>query len=160
MLDYDTSRFEFIAAKSLRTGVNLVTTKQLESGKQRFILASEGILSGVTGNPDLMEITMRAKDSSTSGTGRISISQATVADETGNEQSASLSTVQVEIAAGMIGDVNGDGKVSIGDLALAAAAYGMTSESPGWSQVKRADLNGDNKIDISDLAAIAHQILK
>jgi len=55
-------------------------------------------------------------------------------------------------------DLNGDGKVSIGDLGIVAAQYGKDSSSPDWQQVKRADINDDGKIDIADLAAVASQM--
>ncbi|WP_171643055.1 beta-N-acetylglucosaminidase domain-containing protein [Paenibacillus phytorum] len=57
-------------------------------------------------------------------------------------------------------DINNDGKVSIGDLAIIASHYGMTSESPDWNNAKNADLNHDNKIDIIDLAGVAKKILQ
>jgi len=160
VLEFDPSRFEYMSAESIRIGVNLVQTKLIEPGKLRLILASEGSQAGVIANAELIKITMKAKTTLNTVTERIAVSQATIADDMGNEKSASLTSVNVEIIAGIIGDLNGDGKVSIGDLAVAAAAYGMTSASPGWDQAKRADLNGDNKIDIADLALIAQQILK
>ena len=57
------------------------------------------------------------------------------------------------------GDINDDGKVSIGDLALVAKAYGKTSEDEDWDQVKQFDVNGDGMIGIEDLAIIARLIL-
>ncbi|WP_281364301.1 cohesin domain-containing protein [Paenibacillus planticolens] len=57
-------------------------------------------------------------------------------------------------------DLNGDGKISIGDLAIMARYYGKTSDDPNWQQYKAADLNGDGKIDIVDLAILARKILE
>lgn len=57
------------------------------------------------------------------------------------------------------GDVNGDEKVSIGDIALVAAAYGKTDKDPDWNEYKSRDINGDGVIDILDLAAVAQIIL-
>lgn len=34
-------------------------------------------------------------------------------------------------------DINSDGKVSIGDLAIVASFYGTTSSSPNWAQAKK-----------------------
>ncbi|OXM85522.1 cohesin domain-containing protein [Paenibacillus rigui] len=56
------------------------------------------------------------------------------------------------------GDLNGDGKYTIGDLAMAAACYGRTSADADWEQFSQADLNQDNQIDIADLAVIAAQL--
>ncbi|NOV01285.1 glycoside hydrolase family 3 C-terminal domain-containing protein [Paenibacillus planticolens] len=57
------------------------------------------------------------------------------------------------------GDLNDDGKFTIGDLAIVAAAYGKSSTDSDWVQYKKADVNNDGKVDIEDLAAVARQIL-
>ncbi|NOV03897.1 carbohydrate-binding protein [Paenibacillus planticolens] len=57
------------------------------------------------------------------------------------------------------GDINNDNKVSIGDLAIMAKAYGKTSADPDWSSVASLDFNGDGIIDIVDLAQMASLIL-
>jgi hypothetical protein len=56
------------------------------------------------------------------------------------------------------GDINGDGKVDIKDLARAGLAYGSHTGSPKWDPV--ADITGptgvpDGKVDIRDIASIA-----
>lgn len=56
------------------------------------------------------------------------------------------------------GDYNGNGKNSIGDLAMMAKAYGMTTDDAGWDLVKQFDLNNDGFIDILDLAIMARMI--
>lgn len=58
------------------------------------------------------------------------------------------------------GDTNSDGKVTIGDLGIAAASYGKNSSSPDWNAVKKADINHDGIIDIVDLAFIAKTIVQ
>jgi len=51
------------------------------------------------------------------------------------------------------GDINGDGKVDIYDVVLAAVAYGSTPEDPNWNPV--ADLAPPyGKIDIYDMVTI------
>ncbi len=49
------------------------------------------------------------------------------------------------------GDLNGDGHVGVGDLAMAAAHFGKTAGSPGWDAVMAADINGNGIIDAEDL---------
>ncbi|WP_435925751.1 family 43 glycosylhydrolase [Paenibacillus sp. DYY-L-2] len=56
-------------------------------------------------------------------------------------------------------DLNKDGIINVGDLAIVAYHYGKNSTSPDWAIAKIADLNGDQKIDITDLAFVATQIL-
>ncbi|MNW08650.1 Dockerin type I repeat protein [compost metagenome] len=55
-------------------------------------------------------------------------------------------------------DVTGDGKISIGDLAIVAAAYDKQQGQAGWNE--KADVNKDGKVDIVDLAIAAKAILQ
>lgn len=57
-------------------------------------------------------------------------------------------------------DVNEDGKVSVGDLAIVAAGYGKKSTDSDWEQYKASDVNKDGVIDIDDLTAVAKKILE
>lgn len=59
----------------------------------------------------------------------------------------------------LIGDLNGNGGVDIGDLAIAAYYYNTDSSSENWSQAQIADVNNDGTVDILDLAIIARSIL-
>lgn len=65
-----------------------------------------------------------------------------------------------QVITSVSGDLNGDNVVRIGDLAIVASHYGLTSLDPNWIQIKAADINNDGKIDIQDLAAIARLILQ
>ncbi|NOV04363.1 glycosyl hydrolase family 28 protein [Paenibacillus planticolens] len=73
--------------------------------------------------------------------------------------SAALQAFKASVITGIPGDLNGDGKVSIGDLAIVSKLYGKTSTDSDWDQSKFADLNHDGVIDIVDLALIARKIL-
>jgi uncharacterized protein (DUF2141 family) len=53
----------------------------------------------------------------------------------------------------ILGDVNGDGKVDMKDIAIVAAAFGSTPSSPRWDP--RADVNGDGKVNMLDVAIVA-----
>lgn len=57
-------------------------------------------------------------------------------------------------------DINNDGNVDIGDLAMIAYHYGKDSTSVDWSTAKIVDMNQDGKIDIMDLVYVASSILK
>ncbi|GBF78507.1 hypothetical protein PA598K_07161 [Paenibacillus sp. 598K] len=67
---------------------------------------------------------------------------------------------QSQNQATLPGDVNNDNRVSVGDLALVAKAYGKTSSSPDWNEVKIYDINQDEKIDMEDLIVLARLILQ
>ncbi|TXK80688.1 Ig-like domain-containing protein [Paenibacillus sp. N3.4] len=69
---------------------------------------------------------------------------------------ASLQAFLASIHAAIPGDLNGDGKFSIGDLAIVASHYGETLSSPNW--LASADINNDGVIDINDLAAVAQKL--
>ncbi|TXK84403.1 dockerin type I repeat-containing protein [Paenibacillus sp. N3.4] len=73
---------------------------------------------------------------------------------------AALQSFLASVITGIHGDLNGDGKVTIGDLAILARLYGKSSADPDWELYKFADLNGDNKIDIEDLVIIARLIFE
>jgi hypothetical protein len=51
------------------------------------------------------------------------------------------------------GDVSGNNRVNIADLALLSDAFGSTPASPDWNE--NADLNGDGKVNILDLGLLA-----
>ncbi|RAV11524.1 hypothetical protein DQG23_36180 [Paenibacillus contaminans] len=161
-LDYDPAVMEFVSATSLNQGIKVVRTIKEPVGKLRLLIASEGAGHGITGNKEVVELTFKAKATTLPASGVISISSATLGDAGGNETEAASSSISMLVIAGsagtIAGDINHDGKVSVGDLSIVAANYGKNSSSPDWEQVKQADLNKDGKIDIEDLAAVARRI--
>lgn len=155
-MNYDPNVFEFVSVKSLIDGFNLLETVTEAPGKLRFIAASQGQDYAVSSDAQILEVTFQAENVSQSTTGTISISNALLGDHIGDEEIAAPSSISIQVTTGGIpGDINHDGKISIGDLAVAAAHYGLTEASPEWQKAKAADMNGDGKIDIADLAAIA-----
>lgn len=59
----------------------------------------------------------------------------------------------------LIGDLNANSRVDIGDLAIAAYYYNTDSSSDNWPQAHIADVNNDGIVDILDLAIIARSIV-
>ncbi len=81
-------------------------------------------------------------------------------DAAATQLNAAILAFQSSVIVKIPTDHNGDGQISIGDLAIMAKSYGATSTDAGWNQVKGFDLNGDNRIDILDLAMMARMILE
>ncbi|MGO4547258.1 cohesin domain-containing protein [Paenibacillus sp. 2TAB23] len=136
--------------------------KIVDTDEQEGIIRILGIhLNDNVNNPnkDLIKLSFKAKE--IAGVSNIEVTQLMLADGEGVEVEADGDTHTVEIRKPAIpGDNNDDGKVSVGDLALVAKAYGKSSDSPDWNQVKKYDINADGTIDIDDLSALARLILK
>ncbi|RAV22950.1 exo-alpha-sialidase [Paenibacillus contaminans] len=156
---YDPAAVEFVSATSIKSGVSLLETGTA-AGEVQLILASAGAGNAVVDATDIVELTFRAKYVSQATTSEIRIDSATLADGQGIEYAAAASSFSVQIAPVVIGDLNHDNKVTIGDLALIAANYGKDSNSPDWALIEHADLNHDGKIDIEDLVLQARKIKK
>jgi Ca2+-binding EF-hand superfamily protein len=58
----------------------------------------------------------------------------------------------VKPAFAVFGDVNGDGKVDMADVAIVAKAFGANPSDPRWNS--QADLDGDLKISVKDIALV------
>ncbi|MFX3635380.1 MAG: beta-N-acetylglucosaminidase domain-containing protein [Candidatus Pristimantibacillus sp.] len=162
MIHYNPLAMEFIAAKSLKDGVNLLTVNDEIPGQIRLIVVSEGADHAVTGDAQLLELSFKAKMLTEQTTATLSVSKAVLADEEGTETEASVSSVQIQVKpeVGIVGDVNQDNKITIGDLALVAANYGKDSSNADWQQVKNADVNRDGVIDLEDLVLVARKIVE
>ncbi|RUT36512.1 carbohydrate-binding protein [Paenibacillus zeisoli] len=71
-----------------------------------------------------------------------------------------VDTFKAAVIKEVSADLNKDGSINVGDLAIVAYHYGKDSTGADWATVKIADMNSDNKIDITDLAYIASKILE
>jgi len=94
----------------------------------------------------------------------IAAASATANDSNATQQQVDSAKAELEAAIQLFdtkkitADVNRDGKISIGDLAIVAGVYGKQQGQTGWNE--KADVNHDGTIDIVDLAIIAKAILK
>jgi len=127
-----------------------------------LIVASQGATNGVSGTQPVIKLVFKAKETTVTKPVSFAVQQATLANEEGIESSAAMSTLLAQVipqVVGKPGDMNNDGKYSIGDLAIIAANYGKTSVSPDWSKIAIGDIDHNQVIDIDDLAWIANKIL-
>jgi uncharacterized protein (DUF2141 family) len=53
----------------------------------------------------------------------------------------------------LVGDVNGDGRVDLKDIALVARAFGSTPTSPNWNPA--ADILGTGIVNMKDIGLVA-----
>jgi uncharacterized protein (DUF2141 family) len=53
----------------------------------------------------------------------------------------------------VIGDLNGDGKVDMRDIAIVAKAFNTIPGDLYWNPI--ADITGDGKVDMKDIAIVA-----
>lgn len=162
-IEYDADKMDFVDAKSLITGVSIIDSNHSTPGKLRFIVASEGATNGINNNAEVLELTFIAKEIDQTENGTVAVKSAVISNDQGNEINTVVSSVNIEISkTGTVtdGDINGDGKVTIGDLAIIAAQYGKTTASPDWEQAKKADINNDGKVGLEDLVIVARKIVQ
>ncbi|WP_314584853.1 LamG-like jellyroll fold domain-containing protein [Paenibacillus terrigena] len=107
---------------------------------------------------------MYAKGSKAQLQSAIDAAKATASDPNATQQqvdsakSTLEAAIQVFESKKISADVNGKDGITVGDLAIVAAAYGKQEGQPGWNA--KADVNHDGKVDIEDLAIVAKAILQ
>ncbi|WP_342556563.1 cohesin domain-containing protein [Paenibacillus sp. FSL H8-0548] len=158
---YNPNDVELVSANAQKDGF-IIADKVLTEGKARFITVYTGKSPRLSGN--LLKLTFKAKSDAAENT-VITLNSVVQSNGQGIESrlSGAALHVQIEESTGnpnpLPGDVNNDGRLSIGDLALVASAYGKTSADTDWALYKKYDLVQDNIIDISDLVFMARSIL-
>lgn len=160
---FDQDAFEFVRAESKLEHVKVVFSSEETPGELSLIVAGLGAEHAIQGDEALIELAWIAKETNVEITGTIGVTEALAGHEDGSESTMVLASHSVKVTPSDVSanpDVNGDNKISIGDLSMVAAHYGKTKDSPDWNVAKRADITGDGKVDISDLAEIARQILQ
>lgn len=156
---YDSEKLELVTCKAASEGFQIVYQKDDTPGILRVISAGMG--SGGT-NGDMINLTFKAKATVEAPGTMVQAIDGVIANSSGLEQTledAILSVVINEAPVDHPGDVNQDGRYSIGDLAIIAAAYGKRSTDANWDQYNKLDVVKDNIINIEDLAFVASKIL-
>lgn len=157
-ITYDADRMEFVSAEPVDPATFTIAGIKQEEGQLRLLGAYLGAEQSGS-NGDYIKLTFKAK--SGAGFGNVAVSGLTVSNGEGVETNLDGASHRIEIKTVVTipGDINNDNRVSIGDLAILAKAYGKTIESPDWNKYKDFDFNGDGLIDIVDLSALARLIL-
>lgn len=162
-IEFDADKFEFVRAESKLEHVKVVEARTDAPGTLHLIAASLGAEHAIHGDGAVIGLEWLAKETERQTSGSIETTTILAGYADGSESNMALASYSVPITPSLIPanpDVNGDNKVSIGDLSIVAAHYGKSKDSPDWAVAKRADITGDGKIDIADLAELARNILQ
>ncbi|MDQ0914636.1 cohesin domain-containing protein [Paenibacillus sp. V4I5] len=156
---YDAEHMDFIGVDTLGEGMSTRIDSDIR-GQVRVMLTNQGA-APVNEDADLLSLNWKAKVLDQPAIATITINEIILTDSKGIETRISGATHQIRISlADKEGDLNSDNKISVGDLAMVAAAYGGTSADPEWAKYARADVNHDRKVDIEDLAMTAKWIFR
>jgi len=124
-----------------------------DNGKVRIVTSLTGASQGITGDVNVVDIKLKAKNKDAK-TSFIIAKGAKVSDGNG----ALFTTA--EDASGEVVVANADvtgGGFAINDLVLVAKAFGITSKDPGYNE--SLDMNKDGIIDIVDISYVAKKVL-
>ncbi|WP_168121598.1 Ig-like domain-containing protein [Paenibacillus sp. HB172176] len=154
---FDPELFEFVSAEALLPNFNIVTHTEDSDNGVRLILSSGGN-DALSADGDLLKLTFAAKSTDQQAEGLFTAGQHVITNTVGEESEVVTAPHSVTILDILPGDLNGDGKFSIGDLGILVGMYGRTSADPEWSIYEAADLNDDGEIGIMDLTLIARKL--
>ncbi|NOU98814.1 glycoside hydrolase family 3 N-terminal domain-containing protein [Paenibacillus planticolens] len=151
-----------IAGATLNLQINVVDRTALSAlianAQSKYDAAVEGTLPGQY--PTAAKAALQAAITSANVVlSNVAATQAEV-EKAVTDLNTAIQTFTASVIVGSPSDTNGDGKISIGDLAIVAAAYGKTSADADWNLYKSADVNHDGIVDITDLAIVARAILE
>ena len=80
-------------------------------------------------------------------------------DQAINSLKAALDNFKARIITDLTGDVNGDGRVGVGDMGVIVYNMGKNSSSTAWPRIKAADINDDGLIGEYDLDFLGTRIM-
>ncbi|MET3696788.1 endonuclease YncB(thermonuclease family) [Bacillus oleivorans] len=143
-IQFDEKALNFLGAESLTDDLTDPVVSEAK-GKVELAFAKLGE-TGLEGNQDLYALTFVQKGKADQAW-NIQVKDIFLADSEGNEeeQAGFIYYFSGETSS-LSGDVNGDGQVSLADLALLSALIGTESEA----EIEKADLNQDGQVDEKD----------
>jgi len=154
---YNPHNIEFLDAVSYDSQkISVLQYHQPETGTLRLIVASNGSGNSINNDASVAKLKFRVKKSFEKET--IKVTEAVLSDGYGNLTFAAVSGIDIYFRQTYSFDLNGDGRISIGDLGIVAFYYGTDEASVNWDIAKRADLDGDNRVSLTDLVIMAKKI--
>ena len=138
-----------------------ISSTKVSDGLYRFVVTPQGSRAISNDTGDGMTITIDVADDVAVGTYTMTIKDIEMTvKKAGNvyeDIHPKNSTATLTITEAVMGDVNGDGKVSVTDV-ISMNSY-ILEEEPARFIRKVADLNGDGKVTITDMVQVIDIIL-
>lgn len=138
-----------------------ITSNKVSEGLYRFVVTPQGSRAISNADGGGMTITIDVADNVSTGTYTMSIKDIEMTvKKAGNvyeDIHPKNSTATLTITEATMGDVNGDGRVSVTDV-ISMNSY-ILEEEPAQFIRKVADLNGDGKVTITDMVKVIDIIL-
>jgi hypothetical protein len=107
----------------------------------------------ISNGPALIEVTTKSNPDNGNGWYSTWVTSADVESFPPTQEDAIPSNCTVFTVSPLVGDVNGDYKINVEDVSMAAVAFGSKPGNPRWNS--KADINNDGKVTIEDVALIA-----
>lgn len=138
-----------------------ISSSKVSDGLYRFVVTPQGSRAISNANGDGMTITIDVADEVATGTYQMTIKDIEMTvRKAGNvyeDIHPKNSTATLSVTEAVMGDVNGDGRVSVTDV-ISMNSY-ILEEEPAQFIRKVADLNGDGKVTITDMVQVIDIIL-
>lgn len=138
-----------------------ISSSKISDGLYRFVVTPQGSRAISNANGDGMTITIDVADEVATGTYQMTIKDIEMTvRKAGNvyeDIHPKNSTATLSVTEAVMGDVNGDGRVSVTDV-ISMNSY-ILEEEPAQFIRKVADLNGDGKVTITDMVQVIDIIL-
>jgi len=157
VLSFDGEVFEFVDAEAAAEGTEIIDTILLEEGKVRVIAVNS---DGFNGDVEVVNFILTPKDIDTDVYTDISINAMLGKAPSGDVLNVEGSLKSVRVAVTDPADVNRDGVINVGDLAIVVYYNTKNSDSDDWLEARIADVNNDGVIDILDIAYVASRIVE
>lgn len=123
------------------------------SAGTRVIVASNGPQYGMSNSQSVLKLTFEAVGLGQDG--YININSTVMANGYGHEYSLACFGTRIDVGGEVRADTNNDGRISIGDLAVASRFMGTS-----YWETYRPDVDSNGFVDVGDLDKIVNEILK